>query len=95
MRDSTAAGTVGNDGRIWCKCSVHDEEGRWIARRTYFRHIQADRAFQTLSKQENRELSQLQRLLPSLSSQSTRYQLQRTVSMPVVFCLFLFEDGTS
>ena len=61
MADSTAAGTIRNDGKIWCKCSAHDEEGCWVGRSTYFRHIQADRALQTLSKRESREFLQLQR----------------------------------
>src|SRR5436305_1692057 len=91
MADSTAAGTIRNDGKIWCKCSAHDEEGRWVSRSTYFRHIQADRALQTLSKRESREFLQLQGQHPDLSSQSTRYQLQRTVYAFYIFTYFYFK----
>jgi hypothetical protein len=52
MDSTRLAGTVRGDHKIWCKCSMHTSYGRWVSRRTYFRHLQAERALHTLSAAE-------------------------------------------
>ena len=52
MDSTRLAGTVRGDHKIWCKCSMHTSYGRWVSRRTHFRHLQAERALRTISAAE-------------------------------------------
>src|SRR5947207_3003959 len=48
--DQRPGGTVNPDGtRLWCKCSAHPGGGRWVSRKTYYRHRRADIALNEFS----------------------------------------------